>query len=184
MIEMGKEGKALPKLDLRHAEGAKMHAKRLLGLMRMNFERDQCLAPVGFIFAQKDPKTGARLKDPIMAVVEPKVSKEDVAAALTDLGTKLDAVGIMYGSEAYRLYNVQDKDLARLDREGLANEPGRVEVVHVILDHLEGQWTWTAEIFRDGKTARLGVFMEETVPPGAGVGRMMRLLVPKPKALA
>ncbi len=172
------------KPDLRRAEGAKKLALKLLSLMRMNFERDKCLAPVGFIFARRDPKTGERLKEPTMVVVEPKVSKKDVPTALTHMGTRLDAVAIMYGSEAYRLYDVKERDLARLDREGLENEPGRVEVVHVILDHLEGQWTWTATITREGEETKLGVFVEEVVPPGSGIGRMMRLLVPQPKALA
>ncbi|HEY3445559.1 MAG TPA: hypothetical protein VGK67_04300 [Myxococcales bacterium] len=133
---------------------ARKFAAEVMEDMRLNFERDGHLAPVAFVVAAVDPKTGKHLQHPQTIVVPLDLrdaqKKEESARELRELAHQTRAVLVLTGLESRVSMFAVPAGASPTARPAMPPMPQRTEVVCVTLEHRNATTTWFAKISRDG----------------------------------
>lgn len=123
----------------------------------------------------RNPLTGEVLAEPTPAVIPltPNTSKDDYAFAVKEIAERGAAVAVVFMAETWILHPTMPEEIARADRDGLANHPDRREGLMLTVETSQSARSWLAEITRKRGQPSLGEWVEQ---PGNGEGRFSRLL--------
>lgn len=173
-------------------EGAESLAESLLAGMRHNFLTHGHLTPIAVVLAQRHPETLDKLPhvQPMIVGFEGEFNdqgKDGFAMHLKTFALTTDAVGVLFGSEAWSL-SVEASKVGSLAeaREALGDFNGRLEkhpqrreVLHLIFEHKAlGSKAWVAEIRREKGSTEVGDFESPSgwVPAEMSTGRFTNFL--------
>lgn len=162
-------------LDLKTSESALVFAHTMMGRMHQNFVRDGYLQPVAFVLGC-DPPRAIRAKIDCFSVqaiasdavmistsrLDSTVDKEKFSYLIRAFAQASHAHGVLFASEAW-LASVKPEEATKALEDGLAEYPGRTEVLVATMEHrgLPDRFAqWTADIIRDGQTVTLKDFVE------------------------
>ncbi|MGY2987740.1 hypothetical protein [Bradyrhizobium sp. USDA 4508] len=106
----------------------------------------------------------------------PPGSKDQSVAKARELLKACEATRVAYLDEAWMMTDQSGLDLAKIEREGVSKQPGRIEIVMIgAEDQAEGMLTAHCEIIRSGNKAVLGKLQIDSKFDSAE-GRMVGLL--------